>query len=76
MDALMPVMDGYEATAALKADPETKEVPILFWTCNGSVPEVRERALRVGADDLADKPLELSRLRRQIETWLSRASKV
>jgi diguanylate cyclase (GGDEF)-like protein len=55
LDVMMPKMDGYEVCAALKADPDTKDVPIIFVTAQGEG-EDEEKGLSVGAVDYITKP--------------------
>jgi CheY-like chemotaxis protein len=48
-DVDMPFMDGYEFVAALRADPATRHIPVIFLTIN---PGVDEHAKRLGATHL------------------------
>jgi CheY-like chemotaxis protein len=55
MDLAMPRMDGWEATRRLKANPATRDIPIIALT--GHVIErSRERAIEAGADGYLTKP--------------------
>src|SRR2546427_653720 len=54
LDLRMPVMDGVELCKRLKADPRTKEIPIVFLT--GADAEEARRAQRAGAAALVRKP--------------------
>jgi CheY-like chemotaxis protein len=56
MDLRMPVMDGYEATQALRRTEWGKNVPIIAVTA-GSTEEHREKALRIGCSDFIAKPI-------------------
>jgi CheY-like chemotaxis protein len=56
MDLRMPVMDGYEATQALRQTEWGKNMPIIAVTA-GSTEEHREKALRVGCSDFIAKPI-------------------
>ncbi|MBU1364870.1 MAG: EAL domain-containing protein [Gammaproteobacteria bacterium] len=70
MDALMPVMDGFDACLALKRHPRWKEIPILMITALDDRQSI-ERAFEVGASDFIPKPIHLSvvnqRVRRVID---------
>ncbi|MCG2578177.1 EAL domain-containing protein [Dechloromonas sp. XY25] len=70
MDALMPVMDGFDACAALKRHPRWKDIPILMITALEDRQSI-ERAFEAGASDFIPKPIHLSvvnqRVRRIIE---------
>jgi PAS domain S-box-containing protein len=57
MDVQMPVMDGLQATKAIRRLPEGKEVPILAMTAN-AFGEDRERCLAVGMNAHVAKPVE------------------
>lgn len=57
MDLHMPVMDGAECCARLKADPEFKGVPIVMITSEGKA-EDRELCDKAGCDDFLTKPLD------------------
>jgi CheY-like chemotaxis protein len=66
LDLLMPGMDGWQAAAVLKADPGTRDIPILALTAD-VIPAHRERALLVGCDSVASKPIEPRQLAREID---------
>jgi two-component system, cell cycle response regulator DivK len=70
MDMSLPVMDGWEATRRLKADPDTSAIPIIALTAHAMASD-RELALDAGCDDYDSKPVELSRLVRKIEQLLT-----
>ena len=57
MDLQMPVMDGYEAAARLKADPGLAEIPLVAVTAYAMVGD-QERILRRGFDGYLTKPID------------------
>jgi CheY-like chemotaxis protein len=69
MDMSLPVMDGWEATRRVKADPATRAIPVIALTANALV-EDRERAMAAGCDDFDTKPVELPRLLEKIRARL------
>jgi two-component system cell cycle response regulator DivK len=69
MDMSLPVMDGWEATRRLKADPATKAIPIIALTAHAMV-EDREKAMAAGCDDYDTKPIDLPRLLEKIRKFL------
>jgi two-component system, sensor histidine kinase and response regulator len=69
MDLQMPVMDGYEATRALRAQPSTVGLPIIAVTAN-ALPSERERCLQAGMNDYVPKPIDPDRLRAVLEKWV------
>src|SRR5574343_1077688 len=70
MDALMPVMNGFDACAALKRHPRWQDIPILMITALEDRHSI-ERAFDAGASDFIPKPIHLSvvnqRVRRIID---------
>lgn len=58
MDMSLPRMNGWEATRQLKADPETKAIPIIALTAH-ALKEDREQAMRAGCDGFHSKPIEI-----------------
>ena len=71
MDLNLPVMDGWEATRRLKADPATRDLPIIALTAHAMSGD-REKALAAGADDSDTKPVEFNRLLAKIGEVLAR----
>ena len=69
MDATMPRLDGWEAARLLKADDETKAIPLIMLTAHAFA-EHRERATAVGADAFLAKPVLPDALAREIRRML------
>jgi PAS domain S-box-containing protein len=57
MDLQMPVMDGYQATTKLRADPRFSSLPIIAMTAHATLEE-RQRCLSVGMNDHISKPID------------------
>lgn len=59
IDVNMPYMDGPEFVAALKSDPQTRDIPVVFLTSDD---DVVDRAKRLGAVACLKKPIMADRL--------------
>jgi CheY-like chemotaxis protein len=70
MDLGMPAMTGDQATARLKADPSTRDIPVIVTTAFSYGPLI-DRAISAGADEIMHKPLELKSLRLVVQQHLS-----
>lgn len=71
MDMGLPVLDGWEATRQLRADPVTRRVPVIGLSAHAMAAD-RDRALAAGADDFDTKPVDFAQLVAKIETLLAR----
>ena len=69
MDLSLPVMDGWEATSTIKADDNTKGVPIIVLTAHAMAGD-REKALEAGADEYDTKPIDFKRLLGKIKDFI------
>ncbi len=69
MDMLMPVMDGYEATQRLRADPDLRAIPIAALSACITATD-RERARQAGCDGCIDKPIDVQSLAAQVAAFL------
>ncbi|MCP4691565.1 MAG: response regulator [Desulfobacterales bacterium] len=69
LDVIMPVMDGYEVCERLKANAETRNIPVIFLT-GMSQAEDETRGLALGAADYISKPFRMSVARARISTAL------
>jgi len=74
MDCQMPVMDGYEATAAIRRLPNGRgeHLPIIALTANAMQGD-RQRCLEAGMDDFLPKPYSLAQLQATLARWLPAA---
>lgn len=71
MDMSLPVLDGWEATQRLKADPTTRSIPVIALTAHAMAAD-KEKALAAGCDDYDTKPIELPRLLEKITSLLKK----
>lgn len=70
MDCQMPVMDGYDATRAIRAlENSGKRIPIVALTANALTGD-RERCLDCGMDDMLPKPVKIPVFKEKLEHWL------
>jgi CheY-like chemotaxis protein len=70
LDIMMPELNGIEVCQKLKADPDTKEIPIIMVTTKGE-PKMVEQAFRAGCDDYITKPLDKVELLSKVNTYLA-----
>jgi CheY-like chemotaxis protein len=61
MDMSLPVLDGWEASRRLEADPATRGIPIIALTAHAMAGH-QERALAAGCDDYETRPVELGKI--------------
>ncbi|QJE00467.1 response regulator [Massilia forsythiae] len=70
LDVMMPGMSGYEVCAALKADPKTAGIPIIFVSALGDIEDELE-GFEAGAVDYITKPISPPIVRARVRTHLS-----
>jgi CheY-like chemotaxis protein len=61
MDLDLPVLDGWETARRLKADPKTRDIPIIAVTAH-AMAGTKETALAAGCDEFDTKPINFDRL--------------
>lgn len=71
MDVSLPIMDGWDATRAIKADPATAHIPVVALTAHAMVSD-REKAAEVGCDDYVAKPAEPQTVLEVVRKFLKR----
>lgn len=69
MDLSLPVLDGWQATTLLKADPETKGIPIVALTAHAMAGD-EQRARQAGCDDYMAKPIDPEKLQTLLREYL------
>jgi DNA-binding response OmpR family regulator len=74
MDVRMPKMTGYEACKALKSEPSTKDIPVVFLSAKGQESEV-QTGLEVGAVEYILKPFSPDQLAERVKTLLKQFGK-
>jgi HAMP domain-containing protein/signal transduction histidine kinase/DNA-binding response OmpR family regulator len=71
MDIMMPEMDGYEATRAMREMPEFQRLPIVALTAKAMKGD-REKSIASGASDYITKPVDVDQLLSLMRVWLYR----
>ncbi|MDX2077269.1 MAG: response regulator [bacterium] len=69
MDMSLPVMDGWQATRLIKADPSVKHIPIIALTAHAIAGD-REKCLAAGCDEYETKPIKFPELLAKIDHFL------
>jgi serine phosphatase RsbU (regulator of sigma subunit) len=69
LDVMMPEMDGYEVCRRLKADPMTREIPVIFLTAQTEA-EDETRGFQVGAVDYVHKPFSPAVVKARVHTHI------
>jgi uncharacterized protein (TIGR02266 family) len=71
LDVKMPGLDGFQVAAALKKDPSTATIPLIFFSALGA-PSEKIRGLELGAEDYVAKPIDAEELKARVRTILRR----
>jgi HAMP domain-containing protein/CheY-like chemotaxis protein/signal transduction histidine kinase len=71
MDIMMPELDGYETTRAIRAEDAFKQLPIICLTAKAMKGD-REKAIAAGASDYITKPVDTDQLLSLMRVWLYR----
>ena len=69
LDLMLPDLDGYTVCRALKADPATRAIPVIFLTASNDI-DVNRQAAAAGAAACLAKPFEVQALLAVINTTL------
>lgn len=69
MDVMMPEMDGYQTTQAIREMEEFKNLPVIAVTAKAMKGD-REKTLAAGASDYITKPVDTEQLLSLMRVWL------
>ena len=73
MDVMMPELDGYATTEAIRRMPQFTDLPIIALTAKAMKGD-REKSISAGASDYIPKPVDVEHLLRVMRQWLERTS--
>ncbi|MCL2924733.1 MAG: response regulator [Trichodesmium sp. MAG_R04] len=71
MDMSLPMLDGWQATEKIKANPQTKNIPVIAITAHAMAGD-QEKCLQAGCDDYDTKPVQLPRLLDKIKNLIDK----
>ena len=74
MDVRMPRMTGYEACRALKANPDLRDIPVVFLSAKGQESEIQQ-GLDAGAEEYLLKPFAPDQLTNRVKAILGKCGK-
>jgi CheY-like chemotaxis protein len=74
MDVRMPRMTGYEACKIMKADPDLKDIPVVFLSAKGQESEIQQ-GLASGAEEYLLKPFAPDQLTSRVKVILAKFGK-
>ena len=74
MDVRMPRMTGYEACKVMKANPDLKDIPVVFLSAKGQENEIQQ-GLDVGAEEYLLKPFAPDQLTKRVKEILTKFGK-
>jgi CheY-like chemotaxis protein len=69
LDVMMPKMDGYDVCRAVKADPETRHIPIVMLSARTDSAS-REKGRSLGAADYLAKPIDPAEILKKVQEYL------
>ena len=69
LDIMMPDQDGFSILSKLKESPDTKNIPVVFITAR-SEDGIKEKAIKAGAIDLLNKPIEVNDVLHKVKNIL------
>ncbi len=69
MDVMMPILDGFEVTKALKERPATQTIPVVIISAAADK-QRRIKAMELGADDFLTKPVDIVELKARVKSLL------
>jgi CheY-like chemotaxis protein len=71
MDLSLPQKDGWQATKEIKANPETKDIPVIALTAHAMVGD-KKRALDAGCNDYVSKPIDMMELIKKVQEHINK----
>jgi two-component system response regulator RpaA len=73
LDIMMPKLDGFTVCRRLKADPDTRDIPVLVFSALGpsELQTIYKDAATLGADAYLTKPVQISKLLEQVSALLA-----
>jgi signal transduction histidine kinase/DNA-binding response OmpR family regulator/CHASE3 domain sensor protein len=74
MDMMMPEMDGYESTTAIRKEKRFKDLPVIAVTAKAMMGD-REKCINAGASDYITKPVDIDQLLSLLRVWLYESTK-